>query len=436
MTSTTLHRRHLLDALFIGLLGLYILAGVLAVPLHGDESTIIFMSRDVEALRPDQIATLFFHDPPRVDPAVQELRLLNGSITFFGMGALWKLAGFQAADVNEQWDWGADYAYNQTTGHIPSARLLFVARLWSAFCTLLSTAILFAIAKRLMPRMGAWIAALAYVLLPALLLNGRRASFEGSVQITLMLLLWSAVVLTQRIAAGRDKAIHWLLVGLAAGASAAAKHNSLLVILPVVGIVIIYDLVRQRDWARSIGRAALTALATVAIFLALSPAWWSADPHIPSTVVQLRFDLMRNQSNTFGGFADFGQRLNAALTAVIAPPQYYEVNAGWPEWLAESIRQYEVQPFLLIPLRGIPLPPISLIVVALGVLALPRTAAAMLIRVSAVSTLLSLLLLNPLPWQRYYLPLAPFYALLYGAGITYLAMVARRWIEARRVRAA
>ena len=434
--TITTRRQHLLDTLFIGLLALYVLAGVLAVPLHGDEATIIFMSRDIEALRPDQITTLFFRNPPQVDPAVQELRLLNGSITFFGMGALWKLAGFDAADVNQQWDWGADYAYNQTNGHIPSTALLFVARLWSAFCTVLSTAVLFAIARRVMPRVGAWIAALVYVLLPALLLNGRRASFEGSVQITLMLLLWAAVVLTQRIAEKRDRAVHWLLLGLAAGASAAAKHNSLLVIAPVIAIVIVFSLSRRRAWTYTLRNTLVAGLATGVLFIALNPAWWSADPRLPGAVIQLRLDLIKNQASAFGGFENGGERFSAALTSIIAPPQYYEVKAGWPEWLAEAIRQYESQTFLLIPLRGIALPPITLIVAVLGMIVLPRSAAANLLRLSALFTLISLLLLNPLPWQRYYLPLAPFWALLYGAGLAYVGRLIWQWSEARRVRTA
>jgi 4-amino-4-deoxy-L-arabinose transferase-like glycosyltransferase len=435
MTTTSRHRQ-LLDCLFIGLLGLYILAGVLAVPFHGDESTIIYMSQDIGSLRPDRITTLFYRDPPQVDPAIQELRLLNGSITFFGIGALRRLVGFRSADLAQQWDWGANYAYNEATGHIPSPPLLFVSRLWSAFCTLLSTAILFAIARRLLPRTGTWLTALMYVLLPVLLVNGRRANFEGSVQITLMLLLWAAVTLTQRIATGRDKPIHWLLVGAAAGMATSAKHNSLLVSAPVLAIVIVYGLSQRRDWGRALRHALLVGAAMAAIFFALNPAWWSIDPRVPTEVLRLRVNLLQDQAGQFGGFANVGERIAAALTNVIAPPQYYEVEAGWPEWIAGQIQQYESQTFLLVPLRGVPLPPITLIVAVIGVIVLPRTPAAQLIRLSAIFTLLSLLLLNPLPWQRYYLPLVPFYALFYGAGIAHLGAFVWRWIGSRRVRTA
>jgi len=40
----------ILDYVFIGLLCLYAFAGMIRVPFHGDESTLIYMSRDYETI--------------------------------------------------------------------------------------------------------------------------------------------------------------------------------------------------------------------------------------------------------------------------------------------------------------------------------------------------------------------------------------------------
>jgi 4-amino-4-deoxy-L-arabinose transferase-like glycosyltransferase len=428
------HRPRFWDALFVGVLGLYVLAGVRAAPFHGDESTIIFMSRDIAALNPAHLERLLYRDPPSGDPAAQELRLLNGSLTTFGIGALWTLAGFTPLHTNEQWDWGADYAYNLSAGHMPSAPIGFVSRLWSAFAALISTAALFALARRLLGRHGAWLVAACYVTLPSLLLNTRRANFEGSVQLTLTLFLLIVVIVARRLEAGRGRWQHWAWVGIAAGACLSAKHNLLLVIMPTLMTLLLVQAYCHRQWLAMLRPALIVSVATSLCFVLFNPAWWSADVRLPSAVISLRLRLVEEQASAFGSFQSVAQRLEAALTAVIAPPQYYEVPTGWPGWLAAPINDYEAATVAGAPLRGIAWPVVSLLLALLGFITLPGGAAALILRISGSATLLGMVLLNPLPWQRYYLPLAPFWALCFGAGAAYLIAAMWRRSEVWRVR--
>jgi len=53
------------------------------------------------------------------------------------------------SDVNEQWDWGADWNYNQQNGHAPSPTLLMVARWPSAILLAAGVVVMFAIGRAL-----------------------------------------------------------------------------------------------------------------------------------------------------------------------------------------------------------------------------------------------------------------------------------------------
>jgi hypothetical protein len=170
-------RRNLIDSLYISVLILYLVAGMRLTPFHGDESTTITKSRDWFALvQRGDLTAVVFRDPQQIDPgalAAQELRLLNGVISEYGIGLAASLVGLRETDINEQWDWGADWNYNHNYGHVPGELLLFVARLSSTWMTALSIAIVFVI-LRLLDRRAAWFGIFVYATMPALLLNGRR----------------------------------------------------------------------------------------------------------------------------------------------------------------------------------------------------------------------------------------------------------------------
>src|SRR5258708_24012471 len=141
-------QQHFMAAMFVGLLIFYLLAGVKLVPFHGDESTIIHKSRDWYLLAQGNLSAILYSATP-VDPAEQELRLVNGVVSEYSTGLLASLSGFGLHDLPKQWLWGADWELNRANGHFPSEPLLFVGRLASALLTALSIALVFALARRL-----------------------------------------------------------------------------------------------------------------------------------------------------------------------------------------------------------------------------------------------------------------------------------------------
>ncbi|MCI0347987.1 MAG: hypothetical protein L0Z53_01050, partial [Acidobacteriales bacterium] len=170
----------ILDLIFLLLLAAYIVAGMPLVPFHGDESTLIYMSHDYAYQFIQRDLSLVQYSDPPISPQEQDLRLLNGTVNKYLIGLAWHLGGFTVDDINEQWDWGGDWNYNQSTGHAPSEALLIVSRIPSTLLLTAGMFVMFALGWQLGGRPAAYLAVLFYALNPALLLNGRRAVMEGS----------------------------------------------------------------------------------------------------------------------------------------------------------------------------------------------------------------------------------------------------------------
>ena len=412
-----------LDALFLLALSVYILAGAPLVPFHGDESTQIYMSRDYAfQLLLGQPELLRYADPSP-SPTEQELRLLNGTVNKYSVGLLWHLAGFAPDDLNEQWDWGAVWDYNQSNGHAPSAALLQVSRWPSALFLVVGLLALFALAGQIGGRPAAYISGLIYVLHPALLLNGRRAMMEGSL---IAFTALAALAVVGWLQSRSNRAWLWAaLFGLAAGMALASKHTAVLAIIPIGAAALVWALwtVRHngaRTFALPVAQMALAAVLAAGVFYALNPAWWGEPLARVPEVLRLRSDLLAGQTETFGGFAGPVDALGGFLRQTFMPaPQYFEVT-GWDVYLAPQIAAYEASGLAGLTAQGIVTALITVGMLIAGVWALWRghglPAARWISAVWLVSAALGALLFTPIEWQRYYLPLYPPLIVVMGVG--------------------
>ena len=168
------------DLVFLLVLSVYVVGGLDLAPFHADESTIIFMSRDYAYQFIDGDLDRVRYDPDA--PLINEtqLRLINGTLSKTLIGLAWHSAGYTIDDLNTDWDWGGDWDYNVAANHLPSAELLYVARLPQALLMAASVWAIFALGWRLGGRGTAYAAALYLALSPPLLLNGRRAMMEAA----------------------------------------------------------------------------------------------------------------------------------------------------------------------------------------------------------------------------------------------------------------
>ena len=458
----------LLDLLFLLLLAVYIVSGISLVPFHGDEATQIFMSRDYayQFLQRD-LSLVTYTDPP-ISAQEQDLRLLNGTVNKYLIGLAWHLGGFSESDLNEQWDWGGDWNYNQQNNHAPSEALLLVSRIPSTLLLAAGVVAMFGIGWQLGRRPVAYLAALYYAFDPVLLLNGRRAMMEGGFiafsLFTVLAALWwlrtpsPPAPLPQ--GEGRKQLGQWIAtisLGLAAGLALASKHTAVLTIAAVFGACFVWTIFemasrhftpspapfpkfregenvgaldrspslnsgRDLGWGRLLQLAVAAGIA-FAVFYLLNPAWWGDPLARAGQVLERRQALLEEQVAVFGGYTVFSDTLTGFGRQVLSvQPQYYEVP-GWENYIGNQISRYESSPWRGINLGGSAVGAVFRVaLVIVGGLALLRskgipTSTRWLIGVWSLAMAATTALLTPLEWQRYYLPVYPAIGLLAAIGV-------------------
>jgi len=419
----------LISVMWLIALASMIFGGMAITPFHPDEATQIAMSRDYADLFLTGNLDAVRYQPTPVDAAAQELRLINGVVNKLLIGLAWHLGGFTVADLNAQWDWGASYEYNVTNGHMPSPELLQTARLPSTLLFVAGLLPMFALGGLVGGRTGALTATLLYALHPALLVNGRRAMMEGSLIFFMLLTVCAAVWLARRRS--------WLSVlalGGAAGLVLASKHTAVF----GVGAVFIGALLALLWGMRGkpaaavigiVGRITIAGVLAVTIFYALNPAWWGDPLGRASEVMMVRSRLLTEQTETFGGYANFGEQwAGFARQSLIPEAQYYEVE-GWDAAIGRAIVTYEATVFdgvRDLPAGGLEgvffdlLLPIVVLAGA-GWLLVGKSDATVkgVIGGWMAITALTTLLLTPLEWQRYYLLMQLVTILLAAAGVAW-----------------
>lgn len=445
--------RWLPDVLLLAGLALYVLAGAGSVPFHGDESTLIYMSRDYYyAVQTRDIEAVEFHDPP-YDAAMQELRIINGTVAKFTIGFAWDMAGLTVHDLNEQWVWEWTWDQNQALGHMPSDRLLRISRWPSTVFTALTVLLIYGITRLVSnSRLAAWVASIFYATQPAVLINGRRAVMEGSLMFFSVLVVLLAIVVSLTIHRHQKRALAWMgALGLAAGCALASKHNAALTVAAAFVAVLLHPLVACRSNSDRLLRtlsyraAALTFAGILALltFLALNPTWWSDPAGMPGRVWDARNGLLDAQVAFYGGYDGPADRVQALLDQTFfAGPQYYEVES-WRGDLQDDIRAYQRSGLAgrdgslldragLLPREDALLGWGVLIVVLfsfglVGCAVRFRQPTAWVVLAWFVLTWFGLLVLIPLDWQRYYLPVQAPLAVIAGVGAGQIGAWVKGW---------
>lgn len=399
----------------------YLLIGVWETPLHGDEPTLLYMSLDADLFfRRFDLANLVYTDPiTQSDPQAatkQDLRILNGVLNKYAYGLTWITAGMTPAQINDQWLWGADLAFNRANNHVPSDGLLFLGRWVSSLMTAVTICGVYAVGKRIGGVRAAILAAILFTLSPSVLLNGRRAMMESGFLLGTVLLLWVAVNYRGRWRWG-------LAFGFAAGLAVLGKHTGVISILAVGGSLALWrgllplqQPLHQRAQL-AIG-AILAGIVAIVIFVAGNPAWWGAPLQMPKRVLDARTALLTSQSTFFGSYPDLASRIEGLLReTLIATPQYFEAQEGWSTWLKESIMAYEGGGVAGV---GGQWGFISISVIIGSIQAIRGSWRTRLVLTSGFLTLIAIFVTTPLYWQRYYLVILPYTALVAGLAVSRL----------------
>ena len=428
----------------------FVLWGINRLPFHPDESTYIFMSRDFDLLVLDGNPSSLIWKPGQAVDAGMRYRLLDAPLIRYLIGLSRSLVGHPATQLPADWNWSASWEANVRAGALPSASLLFVARLPAALLAAVAPLLVFNLGRRLAGLATGLGAALLYALNSLILLHTRRAMTEGPMLFFMLLAIWLVLRYPRRS----------LLLGLVSALAVAAKLTNL-ALLPVV-ILALWTaplskesgrVSRPRQRARALlGFATAFAVTT----FVLNPLLWGAPGAALRAMAHARLELLSAQTNALRSVAPdwvlpgFGSRLLATVYEVYVAPLAFKDVANY----AYQTQALELS-YLSVPLHhvlrfssvtaslgsGAVLLALTLAGMAWGGLALYRRQRSETLTLLWLWTLSTVAVLSTIPvlWQRYYLPLVPIISLwaAYGFGPLFVAaahLLKSAWAGWRRYR--
>jgi 4-amino-4-deoxy-L-arabinose transferase-like glycosyltransferase len=405
-------------------LGVYIALGVPLASYHGDETTYMFASRDFDTLflqgQPQALLVTWLSENKR-----SYERLMNGSVYPYSLGLSWWLAGYTVDNMpSSNWMWGNSFDINIAMGIVASGRLLDITRAPSALFLWLSVVILFALAERFGGRAFAFLTSGLYALNPVVLLAGRRALPEGALLCFGLLTIALGVAIADRRRRKQPVRWRWWALALAGALALGSKQTALIYIAAAYGWIIIGDLLTFHP--QTVLKALLgiigSGLVMVALTFAISPGLWY-DPltRLQELVVErqkliaVQVDFDPNAPTTFA------QRMEDLIAQpFLRPPMHYEL----PGFAESPALGAQIARYMASPLSGVQfgalLGGLLTLFTLLGLIAarLPRWQLLGLYLWLALNIVP--LLLNPLPWQRYYLPIIPPVTLFCALGVWWL----------------
>lgn len=418
------------DGLWVGLLTLYVFVGYALVPFHGDESMLIFMSRDYAYQFMEGDLSNIIYTPHQPRDIEQDLRLLNGTISKYAIGWIWHQNGYQLNDLNQPWYWGLDFQYNVQNGFYPSIEILQLARLQATVMLALSVIIFFIIGRMSFTRPIAYLATVFYVMNPVVLVNGRRAMMEGAMLLGALSVVAVGVWIVHH-PPKRWRGWESLLLGGVAGFALACKHTNLVFVGAVfigLGLQAIAQLIRKEGLGFS--RLVIICLAVgwmILSFYILNPSWWGNPLAAAQQVLHLRSSLLTAQSEFYHAYQHPLEKLQGFYQQVFVPQavMYYE-DETFRLPIEAEIRAYEQSVYSGLRLPGVGLAMLGATVIGLltlfGILPLPDLNPST--RYIFLPLTLVLLLMGifaiPLAWQRYYLPIMPIMAYWVALGLAWV----------------
>jgi 4-amino-4-deoxy-L-arabinose transferase-like glycosyltransferase len=373
----------------------------------------------------------------------QHYRLIDAPITRYLLGLGRSFAGLPALPAD--WSWQASWEENQNAGALPEHRLLLTGRLAIALLLPFSLLLIYLIGRRMCGETGGLLACLLLGSNALVLLHARRAMAEGALTFGLLFALWSFLD-------GWRKP--WL-AGLGMALAFNAKHSSL-ALLPVGLLAVSWaQFPLPGEGRRSLVKKILIhALIYVAVFglvtLALNPFLWHNPLQAIQTSVAERNTLLQRQlADTIrlapekAMLTPGWRTLSLLANLYILPPAFAEVNQYHP-YTEEMEARYLALPgqnlFRNMAGGGLMLI-LTLLGLILGVINLRhaapdqrRTLALMLAATSLL--LLAPIILVPLTWQRYAIPLAPLACLWIAYGLAHLFNMAGAEIRSRKQKGA
>lgn len=303
----------------------------LLVPFHPDESTQIYMSRDV-----DEIFTapgsLFYHAETTLSPE-QRYRLIDAPLprTIIGISR----GIFHLPLLKPDWNWSISWEENKANGALPTNYSLLVARLSLALFVPLGLVFFFLILKSVVNWPISLLVSLVLGMNAIFLMHTRRAMAEG-----LSFCLFFTVIFL--IIRKPEKAF---LIGMLAGLAFQAKQTTLpLLFMPV--IVWIINGIKSKNKLLIIKKILFFCGAIFLTYYVLNPVAWKDPFHVAILQIQHRIAFTQAQAAEYQAISSslavttFPSRLAAWLAnTYFATPAFYDIG-NYSKELAQAILIY------------------------------------------------------------------------------------------------
>lgn len=411
----------LLISLLIMLLSGFFIWGSVLVPFHPDESTFLYMSSDFELWISQPLSLAF--NPDNVQDARQRYRLIDAPLTRYYLGLARSING-QKAPAND-WDWSANWEENLSTGSVPQAELMQTSRLAISFLFPFTLLLIFLIGHEIQGFNTGILAVLFLGFNALILVHNRRAMAESWLTLGILLSIWSALQADRR---------PWL-AGAGLAVAFGAKHTGLL-LLPLGLSVILQPTLLNRRYLGKTMKALGQFLGVFLILTALlNPVFWRQPLNAARAAWAARTDLVTQQvaDSMQPEPGRLSQLITIRLGTIIAnnflvPPAFYEVG-NYSAETAEAQATY-----LQVPGHNLMRSPVgagvSLLLTLSGLIYSVRGYQKMpkrqkrahgILWLAGVTLFLGALILVPLPWQRYAVPLIPITSLWAAYSLTHFS---------------
>jgi 4-amino-4-deoxy-L-arabinose transferase-like glycosyltransferase len=410
---------HLADKAFILIfvcLAILLFAGLPSIPFHPDETSLLYQSRDFELLftNPLEIA----YQSEREGETDQAYRALNPPLPKYILALGRLAAGYGSDRVSVDWNWSLTWEENKVAGALFSTALLDASRTASTIMVFLSLPILYFCGKRIRDNAMAISAVLLLGTHSLVLLHGRRAMAEGT-------LIFGVSLAILGILEGDKRP--WL-AGIGTAIATCSKLSA--IALAPVGLLSVLwlptNLKNQKK--KVIQNAALFILTFLTLYFLLNPFLWTNPIKGIQSQWHERTQFLQGMVEEIEARAPDQilrgpfERFTVMVTHLfIAGPQFAEVgnyisNTSNTEYLYLS---HDLHTLFRGWLGGILMISLTIMgVVSFGIEISKdkwqRQRPMMLLFIASAIQTVALVWANPLPFQRYYIPLVPFICLWIG----------------------
>jgi 4-amino-4-deoxy-L-arabinose transferase-like glycosyltransferase len=410
---------HWLFTLLLILLSTFFFLGVAKVPFHPDESTYIFMSADFERILTNPLSMTWEGGKPITD--IYRYRMIDAPLTRYLLGIGRFMAGLPA--LSKDWDWSTTWEVNKRLGALPNKTLLLIERFTIASLFPLCLFLLYLIGLKLDGRLLGITTILIFSLHPLILLHTRRAMAEGMLIFGLILTLYAFTIANKKA----------LFTGIAVALAINAKHSAIILIPIGLLAVIWFPKYNPRKPSNRLINISGYLLGLILISTLLNPIIWRTHITTAREAITQRQILINRQVADISSISPTqvlespSERAAVLLVQLfIAPPIFSEVgNYRLQTSLAEKI-------YLDTPGNNLWRNSISAgIMLGLTLLGMfnsiqislkgdsIRRRIIILFLLSFLVMLGGIILMIPLAWQRYSLPMIPIVSIFTSMGVVW-----------------